>query len=205
MRSRRGRVEVASRSRRGRAKDPPLRGVAARRGTSQGECRSECQIECQCTCYVPSRPFNHAVHKCLNAQSPSPRTFLKNLRRRVLQNYTRIEPCHAKAFRQTMVQRHIRDCAHWYCSVCTPKHQTMLYIADTSLTRRGHVADTSRTRRGHVADTSRTRRGTSRTRRGHVADTSRHVADTSRRVADTSPGRRGASRPRRRHLGMTMC
>ena len=41
----------------------------------------------------------------INAQSPSPRTFLKKLRQRILQNCTKVEPCHAKVFRQTMVQR----------------------------------------------------------------------------------------------------
>ena len=61
----------------------------------------------------------------INAQSPSPRTFLKKLRQRILQNCTKVEPCHAKVFRQTMVQRNIRDCAN---VAHTPKHQTMLYI-----------------------------------------------------------------------------
>ena len=35
--------------------------------------------------------------------------FLKNLRQRIVQYYIKIEPCHAKVFRPTMVQRHIRE------------------------------------------------------------------------------------------------
>ena len=46
----------------------------------------------------PSCPY-------ISAQSPSPRMFLKNLRQRIVQYYIKIEPCHAKVFRPTMVQR----------------------------------------------------------------------------------------------------
>ena len=46
----------------------------------------------------------------MSAQSPSPWTFLTNLRQRIVQYYTKIEPGYAKVFRQTTVQRHIRDC-----------------------------------------------------------------------------------------------
>ena len=64
-----------------------------------------------------------------HAQSPSPRMFLKNLRQRIVQYYIKIEPCNAKVFRPTMVQRHIRDRANADSAVCTPKHQTMLYMS----------------------------------------------------------------------------
>ena len=67
-----------------------------------------------------------------HAQSPSPRMFLKNLRQRIVQYYIKIEPCHAKVFRPTMVQRHIRDRANADSAVCTPKHQTMLYMSAQS-------------------------------------------------------------------------
>ena len=50
----------------------------------------------------PSCPY-------ISAQSPSPRMFLKNLRQRIVQYYTKIEPGYAKVFRPTMVQRHTRD------------------------------------------------------------------------------------------------
>ena len=68
----------------------------------------------------------------ISAQSPSPRMFLKNLRQRIVQYYIKIEPCHAKVFRPTMVQRHIRDRANADSAVCTPKHQTMLYMSAQS-------------------------------------------------------------------------
>ena len=73
----------------------------------------------------PSCPY-------ISAQSPSPRMFLKNLRQRIVQYYIKIEPCHAKVFRPTMVQRHIRDRANADSAVCTPKHQTMLYMSAQS-------------------------------------------------------------------------
>ena len=73
----------------------------------------------------PSCPY-------ISAQSPSPRMFLKNLRQRIVQYYIKIEPCHAKVFRPTMVQRHIRDCANADSAVCMPKHQTMLYMSAQS-------------------------------------------------------------------------
>ena len=52
----------------------------------------------------------HQTMLYMSAQSPSPWTFLTNLRQRIVQNYTKIEPGYAKVFRQTTVQRHIRDC-----------------------------------------------------------------------------------------------
>ena len=55
--------------------------------------------------------------------------FLKNLRQRIVQYYIKIEPCHAKVFRPTMVQRHIRDRANADSAVCT---QTMLYMSAQS-------------------------------------------------------------------------
>ena len=73
----------------------------------------------------PSCPY-------ISAQSPSPRMFLKNLRQRIVQYYIKIEPCHAKVFRPTMVQRHIRDRANADSAVCTPKHQTMLCMSAQS-------------------------------------------------------------------------
>ena len=73
----------------------------------------------------PSCPY-------ISAQSPSPRMFLTNLRQRIVQYYIKIEPCHAKVFRPTMVQRHIRDRANADSAVCTPKHQTMLYMSAQS-------------------------------------------------------------------------
>ena len=52
----------------------------------------------------------HQTMLYMSAQSPSPWTFLTNLRQRIVQYYTKIEPGYAKVFRQTTVQRHIRDC-----------------------------------------------------------------------------------------------
>ena len=57
---------------------------------------------------------------------------LKNLRQRIVQYCIKIEPCHAKVFRPTMVQRHIRDRANADSAVCTPKHQTILYMSAQS-------------------------------------------------------------------------
>ena len=54
--------------------------------------------------------------------------FLKNQRQRIVQYYIKIEPCHAKVFRPTTVQRHIRDRANADSAVCTPKHQTKLRV-----------------------------------------------------------------------------
>ena len=51
----------------------------------------------------------HQTMLYMSAQSPSPWTFLTNLRQRIVQNYTKIEPGYAKVFRPTMVQRHTRD------------------------------------------------------------------------------------------------
>ena len=52
---------------------------------------------------------HHQTMLFMSAQSPSPWTFLTNLRQRIVQNYTKIEPGYAKVFRPTMVQRHIRE------------------------------------------------------------------------------------------------
>ena len=108
--------------------------VSECRSVGVSGCRTVVEVsECRCTTASdrgrckrgPSCPY-------ISAQSPSPRMFLKNLRQRIVQYYIKIEPCHAKVFRPTMVQRHIRDRANADSAVCTPKHQTMLYMSAQS-------------------------------------------------------------------------
>ena len=108
--------------------------VSECRSVGVSGCRTGVEVsECRCPTASdrgrckrgPSCPY-------ISAQSPSPRMFLKNLRQRIVQYYIKIEPCHAKVFRPTMVQRHIRDRANADSAVCTPKHQTMLYMSAQS-------------------------------------------------------------------------
>ena len=57
----------------------------------------------------------HQTMLYMSAQSPSPWTFLTNLRQRIVQNYTHIEPGYAKVFRQTTVQRQPVSWDRWTC------------------------------------------------------------------------------------------
>ena len=116
----------------------------------------------------------------MSAQSPSPWTFLTNLRQRIVQNYTKIEPGYAKVFRPTMVQRHRTQVLRSQdTGPAVPGHRS----SGPGVVRGAVLSRERRTGSRVGREGSRMGRGWVAGCRGGVASGSRWVAHGSRAVA----------------------